>query len=498
MEEYDYFDDNFDSGFGFQSGVTLDKSKEQSPFLEGLARVRNELTRLGYRAQDFTNAGPKIEADARNSARSVFTSYNTSAGNKGCPTIDMPRDEFVQKVVDEILGMGELTPLLADQSIEDIAVNGPDEIMTYSAGCWERQPMKFESSERLLEMINRGISKSGKKANPVTPIVDAILPGGERVSVVTYPVTDSWPTISIRAHRSKDIQLTDFTRKYEAKNNDAARFDLAKYLPDYTLTDTGGMLTAKAAAYLHAAVLAGLNIVLVGPTGCGKTTMLTALGKCIPPGKRILIIEDTPEIDLNPSAETPGNVIYLRTRAASLDGNVAPVEQADLVKLALRQRPDALTLGEARGKEVFDLLNALNTGHRNGLTSLHAEGPYEVFGRIYMMLSQSEQGRHLDRYRAASLAAGTLNILVTLQIHGSRRSVHSIVEYSGKLIHEETTPEPEIVPVFLNQGGSRGDLGPMLRESCFAQKFADAGMPAYTYTTQPLPGQAAGKGNPDE
>ena len=115
-----------------------------------------------------------------------------------------------------------------------------------------------------------------------------------------------------------------------------------------------------------------------------------------------------------------------------------------------------------------------------------------------MMLSQSEQGRHLDRYRAANLAAGTLNILVTLQIHGSRRSVHSIVEYSGKLVNENTTPEPEIVPIFMNEGGRNGNLGPMLRGSCFAQKFEDAGMPEYTYTTQPLPGQSAEKGTADE
>ena len=149
MNDYDYFDD-MDEGYISPSGLTLDKSKEQSPFLEGLARVRNELTRLGYGAQDFTNAGPRIEMDARNAAVSVFSAYNTSAGNKGCLTIDMPRDEFVQKVVDEILGMGELTPLLEDQSIEDIAVNGPNEIMTYSSGGWNHQALKFESSERLL------------------------------------------------------------------------------------------------------------------------------------------------------------------------------------------------------------------------------------------------------------------------------------------------------------------------------------------------------------
>ena len=126
-----------------------------------------------------------------------------------------------------------------------------------------------------------------------------------------------------------------------------------------------------------------------------------------------------------------------------------------------------------------------------------ALGAFLIWTGLTYREKKAEQ-TDLDRYRAANLAAGTLNILVTLQIHGSRRSVHSIVEYSGKLVNENTTPEPEIVPIFMNEGGRYGDLGPMLCGSCFAQKFEDAGMPEYTYTTQPLPGQSAEKGTADE
>lgn len=485
----DYFNEMGDDSYNYGDSERTTVKGGSNPYFEALAEIR---TRLGqvYSSQELENAGPKVEAEAQSLAREVYRDYNTRADNNGNLTIDLSREDFVQKITSDLLGMGELTPLLEDQSIEDIAVNGPDEVFVFRNGKWEKQEgMHFASSERLLEMINRGIAGGNKKANMVVPIADGVLPGKERVSVVTFPVTDNWPTIVIRAHRSREIHLSDFTKKYVVKEGEEQRFSKIPYLVDYTKTDTGGMLTAKAATYLHAAVLAGINIVVLGPTGVGKTTLLTALGKCIPDGDRVLIIEDTPEINLHPDSDTPHNIVYLRTRAASIDGKLEPVKQADLVKLALRQRPDALTLGEARGEEVFDLLNALNTGHKNGLTSLHAESAQEVFGRIYMMLSQSEQGRHLDRFRAANLAANTMNILISLQIHGSRRSVQNIVEYSGKLVHPDTSPEPEILPLFENTGGKNGNLGPMLRDSCFVEKFENAGMPRYTYTTDPLPTQ---------
>lgn len=482
---YDY---GYDAGTGYSVKDVSEEEKNKA-FSEALGLVRREMINR-YSTAELSNGGPVVTEEARKTARRIYSDYNTQMGNRGGIPIQMSRDDFVSHVVAELFGMGVITPLLADMPIEDIAVNGPKEVVVFREGHWEYLPgYQFESAERALEMINRGISAGNKKANQVIPIADGVLPGKERVSVVTYPVTDTWPVIVIRCHRSKDITLTDFTKKYKSNRSveEEERLNKAKFLVDYTKSDTGGMLTAKAAYYLHAAVLTGLNIVLVGPTGCGKTTMLTALGKCIPEWNRILIIEDTPEIDLYPGSDAPHNVIYLRTRAASVDGNLPAVKQSDLVKLALRQRPDALTLGEARGEEVFDLLNALNTGHKNGLTSLHAEGEKEVFGRIYMMLAQSEQGRHLDRFRAANLAANTMNILVTLQVHGNNRYVKSIAEYSGRIANADVSPEPEIVPIFENVGGPTGHLSEMLSDSCFIEKFSAAGMPRYTYTTDPLP-----------
>jgi pilus assembly protein CpaF len=246
--------------------------------------------------------------------------------------------------------------------------------------------------------------------------------------------------------------------------------------------DAQGLLSPKAALYLHAVVLAGGNIVAIGPTGSGKTTLLMALGRKIPRGNRILIIEDTPEIDLHPDSDTPSNVLYLRTRPSTIEG-LHEIPQEDLVKLALRQRPDALTLGEARGPEVFDLLNALNTGHKNGLTSLHAYGVDELFGRIFLMLSQSERGRHLDAYRAANLVASTLHVAVSIEMVGNSRFVKTVAELTGTVKKIGTSYEPEVKPIF-QRSGSRGKLEGPLMDSTHASLFNSAGIPKHVYSLE--------------
>jgi len=437
-----------------------------------LDRIRKQLSK-DFTADKLANAGPQVTEAATRVAAQQYRDYNNEALTKSWPRSMLPEDIFVEMALADLLGMGAIDTLLRDESIEDIAINGPTEVMVYRNGRWDGENVSFPSADRLLEVLNRGLAHANRKANMVTPIADAVLKGKERISVVTYPVATPHPTAVIRIPRAKRISLEDMTQPFSLGESqdmdDAAKLEVPPLeemlggiqLGGEELADDGrSMLSRTGAAYLYGAVLAGLNIVAVGPTGSGKTTLLMALGRKIPKGQRILIIEDTPEIDLYPGDPAPNNVLYLRTRPSTVEG-LDSIEQEDLVKLALRQRPDALTLGEARGPEVFDLLNALNTGHKNGLTSLHAYGVEELFSRMYLMLAQSERGRHLDAYRAASLVASTLHVAVSLEMVGKTRFVRTIAELTGKVVQKGTAFEPEMKAIFLRDSAGGRLHGPL-------------------------------------
>lgn len=462
------------------------------PYETILSRIREQLSR-DFSAEQLINAGPSVTESATRVAGQQFQHYNQEALTRSMPRLMLPEEQFVEMALADLLGMGPIDALLKDPSIEDIAINGPDEVMAYRHGRWEKESVTFPSATRLLEILNRGLAHSNRKANMVTPIADAVLRDKQRISVVTYPVANPYPSTVIRIPRAKRISLEDMTRPAAASGSSEpgpeapglpqTRDDwpaLFKEAEEELEEDSRALLSRKAAAYLHAAVLAGLNIVAVGPTGSGKTTLLMALGRKIPKGQRILIIEDTPEIDLYPGEAAPHNVLYLRTRPSTVEGLEA-IEQEHLVKLALRQRPDALTLGEARGAEVFDLLNALNTGHKNGLTSLHAFGVEELFSRVYLMLAQSERGRHLDAHRAANLVASTLHVAVSLEMVGNRRYVRTLAELTGSVVQKGTSYEPQMEPLF-QRASARGRLEGPLRVSVHAEMFRRAGIPDQVFS----------------
>ncbi len=462
-------------------------SDETHPYLAALSLVRDQMSQV-FTPELLNNAGPLVTESCRKTAAQVYDAFNQKAIHQLRAPIPLPLETFLARVQADLLGMGILEPLLQEERIEDIAINGEREVMVYGPSGWESRPLAFDSAERLLELLNRGIAASNRQANLVMPIADGILPGRERISIVTHPVSDPWPAAVIRIPRARDLQLIDLvqpTPEEAAEERRSASTLLPEELMSLYGAYPGAVLSPQAAAYLHAAVLAGLNIAVIGPTGVGKTTLLAALGRQIPAGQRILIIEDTPEIHLRPEGEPPGNVITLRTRPSSLEGTPA-VTQEDLVKLALRQRPDSLTLGEARGAEVFDLLTALNTGHKNGLTSLHAYGEEELFQRVYLMLSQSERGRHLDLLRAAHLVSSTIQVVVSMELvpfSGRKiRRVRSISELTGRVKGGGNLAEPEMQVLFRHSGKATGRLEGLRAVSAHARAFQQAGIPIAIYT----------------
>jgi pilus assembly protein CpaF len=331
-------------------------------------------------------------------------------------------ERTVDDLLNDLLGLGPLERLMELPDVEDVAINGPDDIW-YSAGsAWVKTDIRFQSPDRLQFLLNQAVAHTGRSLSPQTPILDAQLRTGHRINIVTAPIADPWPSAVIRIHRRKRFTIFDLLR---GGDEGESRIE-AVSIPDYARHDTGhGMVTATLSTFLHMAVQAGYNLVLIGATGSAKTTLINILGEMVPADRRVVVIEDTPEIRLS-----RGNFQRLVTRPPTLEG-LPEITQRDLVKVALRQRPDALTIGEARGGEVFDLLKALWTGHRNGLTSIHAHSVEDMYQRIRMMLQESQLQTEVSEATVAQWVAKAFALAITLRVKGSRRWVEEVVELTG-------------------------------------------------------------------
>jgi pilus assembly protein CpaF len=340
----------------------------------------------------------------------------------------------VQALLNDIFGMGPIEVLMRLPDVEDIAINGPCDIWFKRRGYWEKSDIEYPDPQALLVTLNRAIVHTNRQAGPLTPIVDATLRSGHRINIVTQPLATPWPVASIRIHRDRTLLMEDLV----VMGGEDRAAPQPRLLPDYFERDSGrGTVAPLAATFLHMAVLAGFNILVVGPTGVGKTTVLGALGRLIPADRRILVIEDTRELRIRGMANS-ANCIYLVTRPPSLEGGTA-ITQRDLVIAALRQRPDALTVGEARGPEVFDMLKALWTGHRNGLTSIHADAIGDVPNRIAMMLQEANFQTEVSEATIAHWIARAFHLGLSLRrIETGRRYVDEIVEFTGGV--EGTVP----------------------------------------------------------
>ncbi len=434
----DYFHDDIDEVLAQARKASA--VRDQKGLLHGLTeQVRTKVVET-FSASRLMHPDEEVEQTVRRIAEETVSDYVDQALARGWDPLSIPKEEAVRRIAAEILGLGQVEELLAMDGVEDVVINGPKEVYVYRGGGWERAPVEFEDEEHVLRMLNRAIAPTGRQVSPMEPVVDAIIPGGHRINIVMRPCAEPSPCAAIRVRRTGGFSMKDLLGK-DMRLAMTPRPRL--HVPDYTqVAVPGAMLTAQAARFLHYAVLAGMNIVVVGATGVGKTSFLGVLGRLIPEWLRILVIEDTRELNMRPNDDgLPQNCVYFTTRLGGLEGT-PPVTQADLVRAALRQRPDALTLGEARGGEVLDLLKALCTGHRNGLTSVHAESVSELVPRLKLMFQEADVRTEVRDDTVAEWIARAFHVGVALEMatvttpdgrQGKVRRVAEIVEFSGSV-----------------------------------------------------------------
>ncbi len=299
----------------------------------------------------------------------------------------------VRAVTDELTGLGPLAPLLADPTVTDVLVNGPDEVWVDRQGRLERTSVRLSSAAALSALVQRVVAPLGLRVDEARPWVDARLPGGQRFHAVLPPIAPDGPLITIRTFPRRRLRLADLVER--------------------------GTLDATTGRLLAAMVAAGVATVVSGATGSGKTTMLNVLGAAIPTTDRVVVVEDAAELQL------PGpHVVRLESRPPNVEGH-GEVPLRELVRNALRMRPDRIVVGEVRGPEALDLLQAANTGHRGMLTTLHAGGPDEIPARLEAM-ALAAPGAVLDVVRR--LVAGGLGAAGHLERGTDGRKVTAVAE----------------------------------------------------------------------
>ncbi|MFH9421391.1 CpaF family protein [Streptomyces sp. NPDC017529] len=298
------------------------------------------------------------------------------------------RAQLIRRVVDEALGLGVLEPLLEDASVTEIMVNGPDQVYVERHGRVELVPVRFASHEQLMQTIERIVSTVNRRVDESNPMVDARLPSGERVNVIIPPLALNGATLTIR------------------------RFPRA-----YTLPELIGMgtLDDQMVMLLAGLVRAKFNIVVSGPTGAGKTTLLNALSGLIPEGERIITVEDAAELQLQQT-----HVIRLESRPPNVEG-AGRITIRDLVRNSLRMRPDRIIVGEVRGGETLDMLQAMSTGHDGSLATVHANSAEDALMRLQTLASMSDVKIPFEALRDQINSAVDCIVQISRHADGSRR-----------------------------------------------------------------------------
>jgi pilus assembly protein CpaF len=323
---------------------------------------------------------------------------NRLINEEAAPLSVIQRRHVVRQIEDEVMGLGPLEPLLADPSVSDILVNGPNNIYVERSGKLQRTAVRFNDDAHLLNIIDRIVSKVGRRIDESTPMVDARLKDGSRVNAIIPPLAIDGPVLSIRRFRKDALNIDDLVRY--------------------------GSLNRALVGLLKAIVMARLNVMISGGTGSGKTTLLNAMSAFISERERIVTIEDSAELQL----QQP-HVVRLETRQVNVEGR-GQITQRDLVRNSLRMRPDRIVVGEVRGAEALDMLQAMNTGHDGSLTTIHANSSRDALSRVETMVAMTGITFPISALRNQIASAIDVIIHMERQEDGCRRII-SVQEISG-------------------------------------------------------------------
>ena len=354
--------------------------------------------RLHARLIDEIDLSKLDKLDDKEMRRQVRKFVADFAREERLPLNSAEIEQMGVSVFDEMVGLGPIEPLLQDDSIADILINGPFKVFIERHGELELTPVRFKDNDHLLRIINRIVAGVGRRIDEASPMVDARLADGSRVNAAINPITLDGAAVSIRKFSKKP-------------------YDLQRLV-------TVGAMPVCVAEFLHGAVRSRVSTVISGGTGSGKTTLLNALSGAIDPKERLITIEDAAELQL----QQP-HVVRMETRPPNIDGK-GEIRQRELVKNALRMRPDRVILGEVRGEEAFDMLQAMNTGHEGSMATIHANTPRDAITRLEQMVAMSGMRLPPESIRG-QIASAVALIVQVMRLSDGKRRLMSVTEITG-------------------------------------------------------------------
>jgi len=423
---------------GLPSPVRPKPAEQQARRAPAAAHIRDAFKDLKERIQDklVAELDPTMDVSRTDEVRrTIQDMFEQILAQENIILSRSERERLFEGIVAEILGFGPLEVLLADETVSEIMVNGPEKVFVERKGKLQKTNILFESNEHVLKVIDRIVSPLGRRIDESSPYVDARLPDGSRVNAIIPPLPLNGPTLTIRKFENDPLTIDDLIRF--------------------------GSISSETAEFLKACVKARLNVVVSGGTGSGKTTLLNVLSSFIPNDERIITVENAAELQLRQE-----HVVTLESRPPNIEGK-GEVTIRDLVINTLRMRPDRVVVGECRGGETLDMLQAMNTGHDGSLTTAHANSPRDMLSRLETMCLMAGMDLPVRAIREQVAAAVDLIIQQSRMRDGSRKIIN-VTEVQGM---EGDVIVMSDIFVFEQQGIENGKIVGRLKPTGIRPKF---------------------------